>query len=61
MLEDKISEVLEWLDNNSSAEKEEFDSKRKELEDIAMPIMSKLYSEGDPGEGDSGPKIEEVD
>nr|QBK87831.1 MAG: Hsp70 protein [Marseillevirus LCMAC202] len=69
MLEDKISEVLEWLDNNSSAEKEEFDSKRKELEDVAMPIMSKLYSGqggggdygGEGGDGGSGPKIEEVD
>nr|QBK87512.1 MAG: Hsp70 protein [Marseillevirus LCMAC201] len=69
-----INELTSWLDNNSDAEKEEFDSKRKELETIAMPIMSKLYSEGNAGnsegsEGNAGnsegsvpePTIEEID
>merc|ERR1712038_1433056 len=70
---DKADEVLSWLDNNQTAEKEEFESMKKELEQIAMPIMTKLYQQGGapggmPGGADSapsagagGPTIEEVD
>ena len=42
----KSSEVLSWLDNNQQAEKDEFEDKKKELEKVAMPIMSKLYEGG---------------
>merc|ERR1719289_722128 len=39
---DKTNEVLTWLDNNQSAEKDEFEYQQKELEKVAMPIMTKL-------------------
>ncbi|CAG2254426.1 HSPA1s [Mytilus edulis] len=33
-------ESLKWLDNNSLAEKEEYDDKMKELEKVCTPVMS---------------------
>ncbi|RLN51929.1 hypothetical protein BBJ29_008492 [Phytophthora kernoviae] len=76
VIEDKVAEVLSWLEVNQAAEKEEFDAKQKELEDVANPIMEKIFSavETDPGLGSQGtggaqttaadkegPMIEEVD
>lgn len=68
---DKINEVIEWLDNNQLAEKEEFEHKLKELEGVCNPIMSKLYETGGQaggafkgaagGKANGGPTIEEVD
>jgi len=40
---DKCNEIISWLDNNQSAEKEEYEHQQKELEKVCMPIMSKLY------------------
>merc|ERR1712173_174878 len=73
----KSDEIISWLDNNQTAEKDEFEHKKKELEAVANPIMTKLYQAagGAPGgmpggmpggapAGDSaagGPTIEEVD
>jgi len=50
----KTAETLEWLENNQQAEKDEFDDKQKELEQVAMPIMTKLY-EANPGQQGGGP------
>ncbi|XP_004711770.2 heat shock 70 kDa protein 1-like [Echinops telfairi] len=70
---DKCQEVISWLDANSLAEKEEFEHKRKELEQVCNPIITGLYQgAGGPGAGGfgaqaphgasgSGPTIEEVD
>jgi len=69
----KASEVIDWLDNNQSAEIDEFEDKKKELEGVANPIMTKMY-QGAAGQqqappqagqtnsnGGAGPTIEEVD
>merc|ERR1712125_105488 len=45
-LEGKIEEAISWLDANQSAEKEEYEEKRKELEGIAMPILQKMAGAG---------------
>ena len=72
---DKCSESISWLDANQLAEKEEFDHKLKEIEDICKPVVTKLYggaaaaADGAPGAaggspprgGPGGPTIEEVD
>uniref|UniRef100_A0AC11DCT6 Heat shock 70kDa protein 1A n=1 Tax=Ovis aries TaxID=9940 RepID=A0AC11DCT6_SHEEP len=70
---DKCQEVISWLDANTLAEKDEFEHKRKELEQVCNPIISRLYQgAGGPGAGGfgaqapkggsgSGPTIEEVD
>jgi len=48
-IEDAIKEINEWLDENTNAEKEEYEEKQKEVEKIVNPIFTKLYQEG--GEG----------
>jgi len=50
-LESAINDTVKWLDSNQTAESDEFEHKQKELEGVAMPIMTKLYqsSGGMPG------------
>merc|ERR1712061_529494 len=52
-IQDKASEIINWLDNNQSAEIDEFEDKKKELEAVANPIMTKMYQGGAaaPGAG----------
>ncbi|KAG8449346.1 hypothetical protein GDO86_016118 [Hymenochirus boettgeri] len=58
----KCKEVIDWLDRNQMAEKDEFEHKQKELEKICNPIMTKLYQGSAPTPGATGgPTIEEVD
>merc|ERR1711906_40740 len=45
-LTQKIDETISWIESNQSAEVEEFEARQKELEGIAMPIMTKLYQAG---------------
>ena len=40
---DKCKEVIEWLDQNPSGEKEDYEAKQKELEKVCNPIITKLY------------------
>jgi len=69
-------DTLNWLDDNQTAEKDEFEHKQKDLEKVCAPIVTKLYQDGGapggmpggmpggaaPGAGSgAGPKIEEVD
>ena len=72
MIEEKIDDTLKWLEANNSAVKEEYESKRKELEETFKPIMDKLIPSGMPNSmpsevpsttenTNSGPNIEEVD
>merc|ERR1711972_95369 len=54
-LEDIIDETLDWMDENPEAEKEDYDEKQKEVEQIANPIMRNLYQGGGGGDdGDDG-------
>merc|ERR1712022_6506 len=55
-IEKAIQECLDWLDKNQLAEKDEFETKQKELEGIVNPIMMKVYqaaggADGMPGGG----------
>jgi L1 cell adhesion molecule like protein len=64
IVEEKIDDTLKWLEANNSAPKEEYVSKRKELEETFKPIMDKLMPSGMPSTTEntnSGPNIEEVD
>lgn len=46
-----IKETTEWLDASQEASKDEFESRQKELEAVANPIMMKAYGAagGAPG------------
>jgi len=67
----KTEEILRWLDSHQQASKDEYDSKRKDLEKISIPIITRLYqSAGATSAGNSyqaaqntatEPTIEEVD
>merc|ERR1712072_758269 len=50
-LEDAINSVLDFLDENGDAEKEDLDEKKQELERIANPIMRSVYESGGGGSG----------
>nr|QWV59542.1 heat shock protein 70-2 [Pieris rapae] len=59
-------EAIKWLDNNTLADKEEYEHKLKELQRVCSPIMSKLHGAGGaggpaPGGQSNGPTVEEVD
>ncbi|XP_045456580.1 major heat shock 70 kDa protein Ba-like isoform X18 [Melitaea cinxia] len=65
-------EALQWLDNNTLAEKEEYEHKLSDLQRTCSPIMSKMHGAsagaappggmgGMPGAYRSGPTVEEVD
>merc|ERR1711884_817687 len=41
-LEEAIEETIKWLDDNLSAEKEEYEEKQKALEGIANPILQSM-------------------
>lgn len=59
----KCEEVIKWLDENQSAEKDEFEYQQKELENFCRPIMTNLYqnSSSQAKNEANGPKVEEVD
>ena len=66
----KCEETMRWLDNNSLAEKEEYDHQLQELHKVCSPIMAKLHgsqaNNQQPGSGGhshqhQGPTVEEMD
>lgn len=65
----KCDEALRWLDNNSLADKEEYEYKYKELQRQCGEVMKKMHgastcgsqSQSRPNGTQGGPKIEEVD
>merc|ERR1719495_2166529 len=56
------NETIKWLDMNQLGEKEEYEHKQKEIEQVCNPIITKMYPAAGAGTGgSSGPTIEEVD
>jgi len=61
----KTEETIAWLDNNHTAEKDEYEGMQKELEAVCKPIVTKMYT--DPAGETSragkptGTTVEEVD
>jgi len=45
-----VDEKLEWLKDHEEATAEEFDAQRKEIEEVANPIVTKLYGNAPPSE-----------
>ena len=40
-----VDAAIEWLDSNPDAETEEYKDKKKEVEDVVTPIITKLYQQ----------------
>jgi len=53
-LQDMIDETLDWMEENPEAEKEDYDDKQKEIENISNPIMRQMYAGGEGEEEDMG-------
>ncbi len=56
-----LKEVLEWSDDNQTAEKEDYDEKLKEVEAICNPIITKVYQKsGGSGAGEESEDDEDL-
>ena len=51
-VEEAVKEALAWLDENPTAEKEEYEEAKKTLTDKTNPIVSKVYQGGAEGGAD---------
>jgi heat shock protein 5 len=49
---DLVDETLDWLEENPEASKGSVDEHKKEVEQIAIPMMRQMYSGGDQDDGD---------
>jgi len=52
-VEEAVNDVLDWLSSNDDAEKEDFDEKKAELEEIVNPILQEFY-QANGGAGGAG-------
>lgn len=68
-IEESVQDGLDWLENNQSANAEDFENKQKECEAIISPIITAMYQAGgvpppdgeEPPKPTSSPHVEEVD
>lgn len=58
-IESALKEATEWLDDNQNAEKEDYDEKMKDLEDVCNPIIKKAYENSGGSSSNSGDEAEE--
>lgn len=66
-IEKSVQETLDWLSSHEKEGKEEYEKRKKEVEGVVFPIMTKVYqgTTQNPGMSSSGttssPRVEEVD
>lgn len=53
-IEDAVNDVLDWLSSNDDAEKEDFDEKKAELEEVVNPILQSYQGMGGAGGAPGG-------
>merc|ERR1712072_141393 len=53
-LETAVNDLIDWLDSNQDAEKEEYDEKKEEFMTTVQPLASKLSSGSGGGAGGAG-------
>ena len=53
-IEQAVADALEWLEKNQMAEKDEFEAKQKDVEQVVNPIMMKVYQAAGAGAGGGG-------
>ena len=54
LIKNKVDEVQEWIDNNTSVDKSEYDNKQKELETIWNLLIKKVYEAAGVPDNSSG-------
>jgi heat shock 70kDa protein 1/2/6/8 len=56
LVEAKINDLNKWIETHQDATAEEYEAKQKEIENIANPLMQKIYAAGGaPGAAYGGP------
>jgi len=60
-IEDAVEEVTSWLDDHQEVEAEEYEAKQKELEQVANPIMKKMYGSGAGAGSSAGSEGDDFD
>ena len=65
-VKEKTQEVMAWLERNSlQVDKEEYEEKQRDLQQVCSPIMAKLHGQQQAqqcnGSSQNGPPVEEVD
>lgn len=58
VVNDKVDETIQWLENNQTAEVDEFEHKKNELEEVCNPIIARVHNADAPVQG---PVVDEVD
>jgi len=53
-IETAVEEKIKWLESNANAETEDFKAQKKELEEVANPIITKFYQQSGGAGGPSG-------
>ncbi|CAD5219988.1 unnamed protein product [Bursaphelenchus okinawaensis] len=71
MARETCDRILQWVENNQTAEKEEYDDQLKEAQSVCTKILAKLHQQGQGGPSTcgqqnggfnaQGPSVEEVD
>eukprot|EP00998_Keelungia_sp_KM082_P006420 NODE_266_length_2176_cov_334.257199_g260_i0.p1 GENE.NODE_266_length_2176_cov_334.257199_g260_i0~~NODE_266_length_2176_cov_334.257199_g260_i0.p1 ORF type:complete len:646 (-),score=261.18 NODE_266_length_2176_cov_334.257199_g260_i0:163-2100(-) len=58
-IDEAVRETIEWLDDNPSAEKEDYEEKQQELQNKVNPIISKTYEGGDAGDAEDDEPLDD--
>jgi len=58
-IQEAVDAGIKWLEDNANADVDELKEKKKSIEEIVSPIVSKLYQGGAGGAGSSGDEQEE--
>jgi len=53
-VEKAVKETTDWVDNNPNAEQDEYEQKKKELEELWKPIIMNIYQGSSDGGGMPG-------
>ncbi|KAM0844092.1 hypothetical protein ACQ4PT_057294 [Festuca glaucescens] len=60
-VEEAVRESNDWLDGNPEAEKEDYDEKLRELEDVCNPVISAVYQRSGGAPGDNSAEEDDHD
>merc|ERR1712216_843207 len=59
-IEEAVKETLDWLDENQSAEKEDYDEQLKQLEEVCNPIVAKVYQSAETDDSETVDEHDEL-